>query len=676
MRLRKAARVPSPSPAGSTRTSTPKSQASDSQSTPRPRSGRKKPTDTSETKARRVRTGCLTCRQRHLKCDEGVGRCLNCRKSDRVCRRGIRLNFIDIQTVAPPHIVAHPDGSKVTFRDDSRMIASLYVGGFEIYPPVQPESPVQENHPSPHGFDIMRPDDLASLFHSVAHSFDPLSFDVSHPTTADFGGTDTWAQSHLVPGDELLPHGTSNFARKLAGRHEYHAFLTDPEQISLLRTFAEEVGPRMDILDDMNHFSQILPGFSVGEPILLKAFLACGARHLSLIDSSYGDEKAMRYYNEATQDLLNSMHDENRDSVLCATVALALGFYETMSIQLKNSRNHIAGSRALIRECGWSAKTPGLGGACFRISLSAELLNCLRHNWTLSWDPHTWGINMDIDYVQGLNGGNQDLWYHRILYTFAKVLNFQASSRSSYEFGNEDVASNMQLNEQEWMLYNRWCDQWMKSIPRSLAPLGYLQPWQTSSKSGFPEVWLNQRSAIVARLFYHATRILLAKSHPFQSEFDEEMWKMQCSHANEICGLVAHSKDRGIADISLRFLAFAAECLQTREAQEEVIGIIDTITKVTGSNSESTKDDLKQIWSWAEAHPHTVIPAQMHNHFYELDPSLLIPERPGSAPSLNNPLLTKGDFSLEHHPYQGYYVPPHHHHALNQYHYGAFDLIG
>jgi hypothetical protein len=130
-----------------------------------------------------------------------------------------------------------------------------------------------------------------------------------------------------------------------------------------------------------------------------------------------------------------------------------------------------------------------------------------------------------------------------------------------------------------------------------------------------------------------------------------------------------------VADISLYFLVLAAECLDTREAQGEVLGIIDTITKVTGSNAEPIKNDLKQIWSWVDAHPHTMIPAQMHNHFYELDPALSTSNHPDPSSSLHNPLLSTGDFSLENHPYQGYYVPPHHHHPLDPYHYGAFDMI-
>jgi hypothetical protein len=183
---------------------------------------------------------------------------------------------------------------------------------------------------------------------------------------------------------------------------------------------------------------------------------------------------------------------------------------------------------------------------------------------------------------------------------------------------------------------------------------------------------------------------MLTKTHPLQSEFDEEMHKMQHSHAHDMCGIIAHTKDRlvksclqsqritsnhssrGIADIALRCLVIAAECLQTREAQEEVLGIFDNLTKVTGSNAESTKNDLKQMWSWADAHPHTVNPAQMHNHFYELDPALTMSDTNGLPASSNNPLLATGDFSMENHPYQGFYVPPHHHHALDQYHYGAY----
>ena len=55
-------------------------------------------------KSRRVRTGCLTCRGRHLKCDEAFPECNNCRKSCRKCKRGLRLNFIDTRVKSPPFV--------------------------------------------------------------------------------------------------------------------------------------------------------------------------------------------------------------------------------------------------------------------------------------------------------------------------------------------------------------------------------------------------------------------------------------------------------------------------------------------------------------------------------------------------------------------------------------------
>lgn len=250
----------SQSPREDPKASTPKSQKDNS---PRPPSAnRKKSSEIADTKAKRTRTGCLTCRERHLKCDEALGRCLNCRKSDRICRRGVRLNFIDIQTVEPPHTITRAQGAKLTFRDDSRIIASEYVGGFERYPPPQPDSPVQERRQiQQEALNLMGPDQLASLFQSVAHSFDPSGFDISHSATTDFlFGPDSWHDAHLVPGDELLPHGTSHFAQKLAMKQYSVATLTDPEQCFLLQLFVEEVGPWIDSMDSMRHVgSSALP---------------------------------------------------------------------------------------------------------------------------------------------------------------------------------------------------------------------------------------------------------------------------------------------------------------------------------------------------------------------------------------------------------------------------------
>lgn len=53
----------------------------------------KEPSVTDKPKAERSRTGCLTCRQRHMRCDEREPICFNCWRSKRECCRGLKLNF-------------------------------------------------------------------------------------------------------------------------------------------------------------------------------------------------------------------------------------------------------------------------------------------------------------------------------------------------------------------------------------------------------------------------------------------------------------------------------------------------------------------------------------------------------------------------------------------------------
>lgn len=53
-----------------------------------------------------------------------------------------------------------------------------------------------------------------------------------------------------------------------------------------------------------------------------------------------------------------------------------------------------------------------------------------------------------------------------------------------------------------------------------------------------------KRTTIVARLFYHTAMCLLAQTNPAMSSHYQEMHDMQLSHSHQLCGIVAHLKDR------------------------------------------------------------------------------------------------------------------------------------
>lgn len=583
-------------------------------------------------KPKRVRTGCLTCRERHLKCDEGMPDCNNCVKSNRVCKRGLKLNFLDIWTKQPP-VMDTSYGThswKVEFLDESRDIASEYQGGMQKYKPLQQEMPAPlpaeavmpfeyiQNAPPPPSMahqplpllqtsvpdiyhDPTQHSDLNSMFDGSQYKSDTAS----HHQLRSHSAAVTSAQysvesshSSIAPGSvgsynagqlDLL-QSTDNLRKD---------YLDNPQETLYMQVFVEEVGLWMDSMDPHKHFSRLLPFHSLSEPMLLNAFLACGARHLTLVNpQNYKDETALNYYDTATSHLLKSLQDPNRDTVICATTAVILNVYEIMSERALQRMNHIAGARALIKECGWNARARGIGAACFWLNVGLEVLSCLHFNWQVAWNPDKWGV--DMDFSRELENGREEIWTHRMLYIIARVCNFRATSPSKSDPHAHMEHSRVQQRMIEWTELHNMAKNWNNGIPRTMHPMAYVYPFQTITKSAFPEIWLVKRSTIVARLFYHTALLLLSQNHPYFDTTNGEMQEMQRHHAQQICGIAAHVKDRGVASVAIRGLAHAGEVLTLRHEQEEVLQIFSRINTETGWRVGYVYGELKEKWGWNE----------------------------------------------------------------------------
>jgi hypothetical protein len=151
--------------------------------------------------------------------------------------------------------------------------------------------------------------------------------------------------------------------------------------------------------------------------------------------------------------------------------------------------NHIAGARALIKECRWNARSTGIGGACFWLNVGMELLSCLHFNWKMAWEPDTWEVDMNMSASAGHVAGDEELWTHRMVYICAKIADFRASIPQFQRLDRATHDSRLGQRCAEWNDLKAWCDEWARCVPRSMQPIGYLQPWQSKSKSSFPEVW-------------------------------------------------------------------------------------------------------------------------------------------------------------------------------------------
>lgn len=177
---------------------------------------------------------------------------------------------------------------------------------------------------------------------------------------------------------------------------------------------------------------------------------------------------------------------------------------------------------------------------------------------------------------------------------------------------------------------------------------------------------LIKRAAIIGRLFYHTAQCILAQTNPMEpARASEEMRVLQLHHAHQVCGIVAHTRDRGIASVAIRSLAIASAVLTDPREQEEVLCILERIQTESGWGLGSVVGELKRGWGWGDRSPLAM--------FYEQDPQqhqqqqqqplLQQPQQTAAGPvaghsgSKVNP-LSFADFSLPNHPYQNWYEPP------------------
>lgn len=230
----------------------------------------------SASKPKRVRTGCLTCRERHLKCDEGLPHCNNCKKSNRQCKRGLRLNFIDTQVQLPP-VIPRTAEWKINFLDESREIASEYQGGLARYGQQEPDGDVTMAQSMPHQQDTSMRFDFASTAPPApsmsyqelppiqgilpqAYMDDPpgqqqMKYDASREQYQDHSHSTTdspFSAQNTVHGS------TSNYGQQeqdVDPSEEKREFLNTQEEVLFMQVFVEEVGLWMDSMDSMKHVS-------------------------------------------------------------------------------------------------------------------------------------------------------------------------------------------------------------------------------------------------------------------------------------------------------------------------------------------------------------------------------------------------------------------------------------
>lgn len=183
---------------------------------------------------------------------------------------------------------------------------------------------------------------------------------------------------------------------------------------------------------------------------------------------------------------------------------------------------------------------------------------------------------------------------------------------------------------------------------------------------------------------------MLAQINPILPKNSEEARGVQQHHAHQVCGIVAHTKDRGVASVSIRSLAIVAEILTDLAEQQEVVAILEKIDHETGWKLSGVIQGLKKSWGWEKMgqkglvaqflpragsgnkaamgleehyrrmesiHASLTTTTPLQHQMMSTVPQSRSQQLAAPRPMHVNP-LSFADFSLPNHPYQNWYEPP------------------
>ncbi|KAH8156502.1 hypothetical protein CIB48_g11747 [Xylaria polymorpha] len=464
---------------------------------------------------KRTKTGCLTCRKRRIKCDEGKPTCNNCLKSKRQCegynQRVIFKDPLGAFAGAPYGPIQYPAPSPQV-DSGGRMLLGVAVN---IPPPVaqagssegptlvsshprrepdesrtfveaEPAQQVTEEQLEDWEYDFY--DDDASMGES-----DDEYLSARRDSQFSLDGAGVITSQRFDPRYHMFGTHTRTFstigAETVLATYDpspANSPLTDKHIAAVFWHFMNVTGPSMSLyerhpLDPSNIFQGQTPkskqhgwtyGFPVmsfSHPALLQAMLALGSLQIAKLQKVPPTASLKHYHLALRRIAKNVARPARRTQTANLAATLILAFYEVWNSDHDKWCRHLLGARWIIREIPLSEMTRAIMGikmqkritemeqsqtGNFRDYPSTEDSSFLYRDWDL----------MDVSLLSVIMG-------HEVSYDDLGMLPEDLSShpRPKYIYTNKDMERYEQLSDLFWCLQY---ETWMQCPPRS--PMGRL----------------------------------------------------------------------------------------------------------------------------------------------------------------------------------------------------------
>ncbi|KAF9869570.1 hypothetical protein CkaCkLH20_12963 [Colletotrichum karsti] len=596
----------------------------------------------------RTKTGCLTCRERHKKCDEKQPVCGPCSISSRHCvfpqiaqdgTAAGRQASPSVSVTEPPRTryrrVAETQSRVNDATSDSTAVtesttpASLVTVTQPAAPPV---SQPADDFNAPF---VSQPPASAGLTLGDVYSYSPETV-ASELWTTDLAST-RWlgllatdaAQADSgfslapspAPEDEEQRRATTLHsppdASKLSSRlrevsdperktwqADRNIKLTNREAV-LFRHFTERSSRWLDFLDPGNHFSTYAVRLALRNAGLMNAILALSAKHLSKLEGALSglapadaspaqvsDGEWIRYYYETLRYVQEALaYTSYTNSEELNATAIIISAYEMLdeSDGRGNWQRHLKGVFWIQRSQDVNGCSGGLRQAIWWCWLKQDIWSAFREKRRcLSfWAPYKEYHELD-----------QHELAHQAIYLLSQAVNFCADSRMAEAAAVPDPAATAnRLRSGNELLTT--LERWRLHLGNEFKPL----PSPRDPSDVFTPLWVHPPEFGVALQAYCFARILILLHSPMPSGFNGFL-KMQRSLSEAvdmICGIAMELKDEGCQVLSAQCLYGAGLCVQEPAKREKILFLMEQSEERVGWTPMATwRDDLRHAWADAD----------------------------------------------------------------------------
>ncbi|KAI0020720.1 hypothetical protein F4780DRAFT_343561 [Xylariomycetidae sp. FL0641] len=563
----------------------------------------------SRSRGLRTKTGCLTCRKRHKKCDEKVPVCGPCSISSRDCiyadgsrphsiphskpshierkdsdlvstlSRGTTTSQATCQVTPSPHSLIPPPAEEVTSTSSPHFpIGDTYQYGWS--PETVSSELLSADLASTRWLDLLATDAAQA---DGGFSLAPSPVANPSPGTDDYGTT---------PGSGRLQHANTVAAPKVpvperhAWQSEYDLALQCHEAV-LFRTFTERAALWLDLFDPYKHFSTYATRLALRNLGLMKAILALAARHNAMLQANLGHaeadpSEAIQYYYETLHYVQTALkfHSYAHSEELLATV-LVISTYEMLDASDSNWQRHLKGVFWIQRSQNVNGCSGGLRQSVWWAWLRQDLWAAFRERRKCFsfWQPYK-----DYSVL------TQDELADRAIYLLSQTVNFCANPDAS----SSDPAVLARRAEAGEILM-AMLERWKSFLGPKFKPL----PTAAPPSSVFEPLWIHPPQFGVAIQVYNFARILITLHRPAMAGFDGFMktQRVLSEAVATICGIAMELKDEGCQILSAQCLFGAGLCAQDEVKRETIISLIDACEARTGWPMESLRSDLRAEWA-------------------------------------------------------------------------------